>query len=79
MVIQSDAIVNPGTVMVETLDTVPADGAMPASHCPNRLTIWAEQVRLDLPEHGSEIYFVILDVAWISARYIEQEKVTQND
>ena len=64
MVPKPNTIVDPWTVMVEPLYAVLADGAVPATTCPNRQTVRAELSAVDVVQHVHEVYVLVVKVAW---------------
>ena len=60
MVLEADTIVDPGAVMVEALDTLATDRAMPAAARADCLAVRAQLRRVNAQKHGPEIYVFVL-------------------
>ena len=71
VVLKTNAIVDPGAVVVESLDASSTDRAVLTAYRTDRLTLWAEQVWFDLSQHVAKVNFFILEIARILARYFE--------
>ena len=67
MIADSDTVVDPRTMVVESLYAVAADRAMPATTCPYQLTIGAELSAVNVLEHFEERDLVIFEVSGLSA------------
>ena len=68
MIVDTDAVVDPGTVMVEALNTLVADAAVTRSIRPYNFTIGAQQDRIKDLHHVHEQYtFRPLEVARVLA------------
>lgn len=56
MIAYTHAIVDPGAVMVESLYTLVANAAVTGSLRPDYLTVWTQQDRVKVFQHGLQIY-----------------------
>ena len=56
IVVFSDAVVDPGTMMVEPLDALVAVGAMKAARCSNQATLRAHLCRIHRPQDRHEVH-----------------------
>lgn len=75
MVSDSDAIVDPGTVMIISLNTPPAYDAVPAPASPNDLALRAETLRIEGFQETEELDALVGNVSWIlAAQYHVQEQ-----
>lgn len=77
VVAHSHAIVDPRTMVVEALDTVATDRAVPAAACANCVTIGAELRALNPLEHVHEVDVVVAQVSGLRAGGAREEKETQ--
>ena len=55
MVLDSDAVIEPGAVMVESFDASVADGAVPGARRPQDLAVRAHVRRVQLREQLQEV------------------------
>ena len=66
MIIQADAVINPGTVVVEALHTLIAYAAMTRTICANDFTVCAEEHWVEYLHHFHERDALrALQVPWI--------------
>ena len=56
IVVFSDAVVDPGTMMVEPLDTLVAVGAMKAARCSNQAALRAHLCRIHRPQDRHKVH-----------------------
>jgi len=66
MVAQTNAVVDPGAVMVKSLYALVAHSAVPGSRSPDGLTVRAQLCALNSSDQVSKVYFV-LDITWLHA------------
>lgn len=55
MIVNANAIVQPGAVVVEALDATIADGAVARARRTQHLAVWAHLTRVDLLEEFQEV------------------------
>ena len=67
MVADSDAVVDPRTMMIKSLYAVTADRAMPATTCPYQFTVGTELRTVDILKHFKESNLVVFEVSWLGA------------
>ena len=67
MIVKTDAIVDPRTVVIEALDTVVTDGAMPASARLYAFAVGTQLISVDVLEHVQEVDTFIGEVAGLGA------------
>ena len=79
VVSDSDAIVDPGTVVVKSLNTVPTDGAVSAATRTNGIAVRAELSALNLFKHVHEVDLIVLKVAWLRAGCASEEEHAGSD
>ena len=60
MVIYPNTIINPGAMMIKTLDAAVADVAMAASLSADYFTFWAEMIGIEPFYYAEEVYCRIL-------------------
>lgn len=63
VIAQSNAIVNPGAVMVKSLNTASADRAVTTATCSNCLTVGTKLSTLNVVKHAHKIYFIVGQIA----------------
>ena len=86
MVLQSDAVVDPRTMVVEPLNTVSADLAVSAAARSNRAVVRAQLRAVNDVQHVFEVHISVLEVPRILTRrqreedeaHDEDEKVKQD-
>ena len=86
MVLQSDAVVDPRTMVVEPLDTVSADLTVSAAARSNRAVVRAQLRAVNDVQHVFEVHISVLEVPRILTRrqreedeaHDEDEKVKQD-
>jgi len=66
MVAQTNAVVDPGTVMVKSLYALVAHSAVPGSRSPDGFAVRTQLRALDGSDQVSKVYLV-LDVTWLRA------------
>ena len=71
---ETDTVVDPWTVMIESFDTVTAYLAVSAATRSDCAVIRAQLRTVNDVEHVFEVYIFVLEVAWISARTQREEK-----
>ena len=67
MIVKTDAIVDPRTVVIVALDTVVTDGAMPAAARFYAFAVGTQLISVDVLEHVQEVDTIIGEVAGLSA------------
>ena len=65
MVLEADTVVDPGTVVIESLYAVPADGAVTTSRGSYRVAVCTQLSAVNNAKHVLEVDIWILDVARI--------------
>ena len=73
MIIYADAVIEPGTVMVESLDAAITDGTVPAARCPKHEAVWAHLTWMYLGQQVEEV-MLLAQVAGVSRRGDEEAK-----
>ena len=66
MILDANAIVQPGTVVVEAFDTVSADRAVSATTCANCRAVRTELCGINSIEHVHKVNVVVQDVSGLS-------------
>ena len=76
----ADTIVDPGTVVIEALDTAPAEVAMEAARCPYRSTVRAYTGRLYRVQNRLQFHcLVLLQVARVFLPHYEPQHHSQTE
>ena len=63
MIAQPNAIVNPGTVMVKSLNAASANRTMTTATCSDCLTVGTKLSTLNVVKHAHKIYFIVGQIA----------------
>ena len=67
MIVKTDAIVDPRTVVIEALDTVVTDRAMPAAARLYAFAVGTQLIRVDVLKHVQEVDTFIGEVSGLGA------------
>jgi citrate lyase synthetase len=67
VIADSNAIIDPGAVMVKSFDTVAADGAMSASTRADTFTVRTQLRTVNQVQHLHEVNLFVYEVAWLRA------------
>ena len=65
MIPHAHTVIQPGTVVVKPLHTLPTNRTMPRPRRPNHLTLRAQRLRIDHPYQAHEVH-LILDISRLS-------------
>lgn len=68
MVLKSDTIVNPGTMVIESFDAALADRAVLGARSSNCKAVGAQLDVIHRLEQLHEVYFGLFQIPWIATR-----------